>query len=100
MSSNQKFNPSSTQDCSWMKLQVLNYLDGALDPVQNSRAEKHLNSCASCQAELLLFKKAEASLQSARFAIPEAGDLRPGFYLKLAESQRRKNFACRMEEVL
>ncbi len=91
MSSNQKFNLSPTQECSWMNRQVLNYLDGALDPVQNSRAERHLKSCESCQVEVLLFKKAESSLKSAKLAIPESGDLRHGFYLKLAESQRRKS---------
>ena len=51
--------------------------------------QAHLDGCESCRREMTLCRSAEGALLSASAQIPSAGDLRTGFYGRLATQQRR-----------
>jgi hypothetical protein len=61
------------------------FLDGDLDGATHRAVQAHLDACADCRSAQEWQMQAEKALQSASTQIPPAGDLRPGFYARLAE---------------
>ena len=91
MSSKRNTSLFTSDDCKRVRENLPELIDGTLNPVETNRAENHLRVCAACEREAELFQKLETRLQNAAHAIPAPGDLRPGFYIKLAESKKRRS---------
>src|ERR1051326_3005986 len=73
--------------CGWVQARLFAYLDGELNPSEQQKAQVHLEECAACRAELQQCRQAEMALTTALESVPPAGDLRDGFYARLAASQ-------------
>ncbi len=80
----------SSFECGKFQSRLFEFLDGELNPVEEAKAQQHLAACAECRQEAATARRCDAALASASNAIASPGDLRAGFYLKLAETQRRK----------
>ena len=76
----------SPVSCAWTQERLLGYLDGDLAPHETQRLHAHLDGCSSCRQEIVLTRRAESLLSSALSTAPPAGDLRSGFYARLAAS--------------
>ena len=59
------------------------YLDGGMDAAERDGMNQHFADCADCRMELARQRQAESALTAARFALPQAGDLRADFYARL-----------------
>jgi len=68
------------------------YLDGELNPTERQTAQTHLDACALCRADLNQCRQSEHALANALQAVPAAGDLRTGFYARLAAENARPRF--------
>lgn len=79
---------TSKTDCSRIQSQLFAYLDGELDAVEQATVDRHLLTCEACRREWEQCKRAGSALASALIAVPAPGDLRPGFYAKLAQSKQ------------
>ncbi len=75
------------RDCTTIKQRLYALLDGALPPQEERSVRAHLQNCVSCNSEWTTIRHTEIALQSAREALPSAGDLSAGFYAKLAQAQ-------------
>lgn len=90
MSSKLYANLPSSHECGKFQSRLFEFLDGELNPVEEAKAQQHLAACAKCRQEAATARRCESALASASNSIASPGDLRAGFYLKLAETQRRK----------
>ncbi|HZT41492.1 MAG TPA: zf-HC2 domain-containing protein [Chthonomonadaceae bacterium] len=81
--------------CAWTQDRLLGYLDGDLAPRETQRLRAHLDGCPACQQELALCRKSERLLATALSTAPPAGDLRSGFYARLAASSPSPRRAAR-----
>ncbi len=62
------------------------FLDGELSAREAQDVARHIAGCASCRREQEQWRQAEQSLAGAKRQIPSAGDLRAGFYARLADA--------------
>ncbi len=79
----------SSYECGKFQSRLFEFLDGELNPVEEAKAQQHLAACAECRQEAALARRCDSALASASNSIASPGDLRAGFYLKLAETKRR-----------
>ena len=70
--------------CRHIQRQLPLYLDGELSTRQGREVERHLAVCSFCQSEREQWRQSEQALAAARRHIPAPGDLRTGFYARLA----------------
>lgn len=82
-----KKNKGASRLCDWTQERMFAYVDGSMDAKERVSVQLHLDGCLNCQQELALVRRSEEALASAPFAIPAPGDLRAGFYAKLAEAE-------------
>lgn len=61
------------------------FLDGELSAREAQDVARHIAGCTSCRREQEQWRQAEQSLAGAKRQIPSAGDLRAGFYARLAD---------------
>ena len=80
----------SSYECGKFQSRLFEFLDGELNPVEEAKAQQHLAACAECRQEAATGRRCDSALAAASNSIASPGDLRAGFYLKLAETQRRK----------
>jgi hypothetical protein len=73
--------------CAWTQERLFAYADDSLNATERRTVQAHLDTCADCRQELALCRQAESVLLGARAAIPAPGDLRAGFYARLAEQE-------------
>ncbi len=90
MSSKSYVKLPSSYECGKFQSRLFEFLDGELNPVEEAKAQQHLASCAECRQEVATTRRCDSALASASNSIASPGDLRAGFYLKLAETQRKK----------
>lgn len=76
--------------CAWVQARLWDYLDGTLETKDRARWQSHADACPPCQAELATARRSERALNQVLSSIPPAGDLRSGFYAKLAASGAAK----------
>ena len=74
--------------CARVRSRVFDYLEGSLRDDERRRMDAHLAACAGCRTEIALARRSERALASVLDAAPDPGDLRPGFYARLAASPR------------
>jgi hypothetical protein len=85
-----RFNPLAEQNngnnrlCAWTQERLFAYGDSDLNAAEREIVQLHLDTCVACREELAQRRRSDQVLASARFDIPPAGDLRAGFYAKLA----------------
>jgi len=72
--------------CAWAQERLPGYLDGDQAPRDLRRLRTHLEGCPACRRELAICRHTERLLSSALPSAPPAGDLRAGFYARLAAS--------------
>ncbi|MCS6776398.1 MAG: zf-HC2 domain-containing protein [Chloroherpetonaceae bacterium] len=82
-----KLDPGSSRACCWTQERLFAYLEGDLGEGERVAVQAHLARCALCQQEWRLCQRAHRALEQAGRAIPSPGDLRAGFYEKLAASR-------------
>ena len=75
--------------CDWVQARLWDYLDGTLNAADRDRMQTHNHSCPTCERELQAVRSSEMALNGAVGAAPAAGDLRAGFYAKLAASEAK-----------
>jgi hypothetical protein len=84
---NRKLTPLPPQ-CTSVQARLFDYLDGDLPLAEIEVIRAHLDACAVCGREEALSRHSEQALTSALSAVPPAGDLRAGFYARLAASNQ------------
>ncbi len=65
------------------------FIDESLNAGGRQTVGRHLAVCAACRSELRLLARSEQALIGAASAVPMPGDLRAGFYARLATTPRR-----------
>ncbi len=73
--------------CDWVQARLFDYLDGTLNAGERERLQAHNAACPACERKLQAASRSEMALHRAVGMAPAAGDLRPGFYAKLAASE-------------
>lgn len=81
--------------CDWVQDRLFGYLDGELPLPERERFQAHTEACPACTREVQNARRAELALRQAISAIPAAGDLRAGFYSKLAQSETKPRVSRR-----
>jgi len=74
--------------CADVRAREWDFVEGTLPISERAAVQTHLDACESCRKAMTLCRSAEAALLSASAHIPAAGDLRAGFYARLAAQQR------------
>ncbi len=90
-------NSFSAPDCQAVLAVEWAYVDGSLPSQEHAAVQAHLDNCSACRAEIDHCRSLESVLQTAVKAVPSPGDLRSGFYSRLARdraSSRRKLWAA------
>lgn len=84
-----RLNPSANTPvaCAWVQDRLFAYLDGDLAPGEMPAVRAHLDACRACRREIAIARQTEQALTSASATLPQAGDLRAGFYARLAASE-------------
>jgi anti-sigma factor RsiW len=72
-------------ECAQVCTDLLAFLDGDLDGAAHRAMQAHLDSCPGCRREWEWQRQAEHALLTAQSHVPPAGDLRTGFYARLAD---------------
>ena len=75
--------------CADVRAREWDFVEGSLPTPLRASLQTHLDGCAACRREMLFCRSAEGVLRTAPAQIPPAGDLRPGFYTRLAAEQRQ-----------
>lgn len=83
----------SPEACRFTREHLFEYVDGELNGADFAAVRAHIRSCADCANEEAATRKSEAALSSALRFVPPPGDLRSGFYARLAQSDRRASKA-------
>jgi hypothetical protein len=81
--------PPALLTCTEVQAREWDFVEGSLPPSERAAIQAHLEGCALCRRELADCQGAAAALLSASTQIPPAGDLRAGFYARLAAQQRQ-----------
>jgi len=74
--------------CADVRAREWDFVEGTLPISERAAVQTHLDTCESCRKAMTLCRSAEDALLSASAHIPAAGDLRAGFYARLAAQQR------------
>ncbi len=74
--------------CAEVRAREWDFVEGVLPNTMRASVEAHLDGCESCRRAVTLCRSAENALLSASAYIPAAGDLRTGFYARLATQPR------------
>ncbi|MCW3054506.1 MAG: hypothetical protein JWN14_3676 [Chthonomonadales bacterium] len=74
--------------CADVRAREWDFVEGTLPIPERAAVQTHLDACESCRTAMTLCRSAEDALLSASAHIPAAGDLRAGFYARLATQQR------------
>jgi len=74
--------------CADVRAREWDFVEGTLPISERVAVQTHLDACESCRKAMTLCRSAEDALLSASAHIPAAGDLRAGFYARLATQQR------------
>ena len=75
--------------CAAVRAREWDFVEGYLPTPERAAIQMHLDGCESCRREMTLCLSTEGVLVAASAQIPPAGDLRTGFYTRLAAQQRR-----------
>jgi len=75
--------------CADVRAREWDFVEGVLPIPARTAVQAHLDACESCRREMMLCRSTEGALLTGLAQIPSAGDLRTGFYARLAEQQRR-----------
>ena len=75
--------------CDWVQARIWDYLDGTLNIADREQLQAHNTACPACERELQAARRSEIALSGAVGMAPAAGDLRAGFYAKLAASEAK-----------
>ncbi len=75
--------------CADVRAREWDFAEGSLPTPERTDVQAHLDGCESCRRELTLCRSAEGALLTASTQIPPAGDLRAGFYGRLAAEHRQ-----------
>jgi hypothetical protein len=75
--------------CADVRAREWEFAEGSLPTPERTAVQAHLDGCESCRRELTLCRSAEGALLAASAQIPPAGDLRAGFYGRLAAQRRQ-----------
>ncbi|GEM_PF-3297015 len=75
--------------CDWVQERLCGYLDGELPLSERERFQVHTETCSACAREVQNARRADLALHQAISTVPAAGDLRSGFYAKLAQSEAK-----------
>ena len=78
----------SDRRCRRVQSFLLAYLDGDLQDRTRLGVARHLEGCAACRHELRLLAQSEQVLTASARALAAPGDLRAGFYARLAAAPR------------
>lgn len=81
-----KMIPNSNALCRCVQEQMPALIDGTVPQQKRSAIERHLASCTDCSTACADYQRMEQLLGAARFALPAAGDLLPGFTARLESS--------------
>ena len=81
--------------CDWVQARLFGYLDGELPLSERERFQTHTEACLACTREVHNARRADLALHQAISAVPAAGDLRSGFYSKLAQSEAKPRMSRR-----
>ena len=81
--------------CDWVQARLFGYLDGELPLSERERFQTHTEACPACTREVHNARRADLALHQAISAVPAAGDLRSGFYSKLAQSEAKPRMSRR-----
>ena len=79
----------TTLTCADVRAREWDFVEGSVPTPLRASLQTHLDGCAACRREMLFCRSAEGVLLTAPAQIPPAGDLRPGFYTRLAAEQSR-----------
>ena len=79
---------SAALTCADVRAREWDFVEGALPIPERAAVQTHLDGCESCGKAMTLCQSMEDVLLSASAHIPAAGDLRAGFYARLATQQR------------
>ncbi len=82
---------SSALTCTRVQAGCWAFVDGLLTPSERASVQQHLQTCAACRLEMDRCRSLETALRSAATQIPPAGDLRAGFYSRLAAERTRSH---------
>lgn len=82
-----KQNIRASRLCAWTQERLFAYVDGDLQRAEREAVQQHLDACPNCQMELMQARRSEEALVSAPLTLPAPGDLRAGFYAKLAAAE-------------
>lgn len=77
-------NAPTSSTCAHMQPRLLDLLDGLLAEPQAGELRRHLETCAVCRREWNALQVSDQALNTARISVPSPGDLRSGFYARLA----------------
>lgn len=91
-----------THYCARLQSRLLAYLDGDLTDQERHSVQAHLDVCAMCQRELKSCQSSEQMLTQAQQMLSPAGDLRAGFYARLAaeDHSNRNKFGSKTKWLL
>jgi hypothetical protein len=76
--------------CRQTRARLFDFLDGELDGESHRAVQRHLDYCVDCRREWESQRRAEQALSTGRQNIPDPGDLRSGFYARLAATAPRR----------
>jgi len=79
---------SAALTCADVRAREWDFVEGTLPISERVAVQTHLDACELCRKAMTLCRSAEDALLSAATHIPAAGDLRAGFYARLATQQR------------
>lgn len=77
----------SALTCADVRAREWDFVEGALPLPERAAVQAHLDACEACRHSVSLSRNAETALRSGPQQIPPAGDLRTGFYARLAAEQ-------------
>lgn len=74
--------------CADVRAREWDFVEGTLPIPIRAAVQTHMDDCEPCRKAMTLCRSVEDALLSASAYIPAAGDLRAGFYARLATQQR------------
>ena len=89
----EKFSPA----CRHIQERMALFMDGELSPQEMRNVASHLNDCPACRREREQWQQAENALMGVRQHVPASGDLRSGFYARLADAPLSRRSGLRID---